>query len=109
MSQHIETFTDGQALICALPSSKGGVYLVRVEPQFNDLVITHECPACRFGSKSCKHIQTAVELYYRWQWWEPQKPVHTVTRKIVLSPDWEQVQLSPSEAEQLRAVLRHAT
>lgn len=103
------TFTDGKALICALPSSKNGVYLVRVEPQFNDLVITHECPACRYSKRPCKHIEMAATLYYRWQWWEPSKPIHTVTRKIVLDASWQQIELPPSTEEQLRSVIRYAT
>ncbi|GIP08178.1 hypothetical protein J1TS5_03480 [Paenibacillus macerans] len=99
-------FTDGKVLICVIPSSRqNGVYLVQAEPQFNDLIITHDCPACHYNSGYCKHVRIAVEAYERWQWWEPKKRVHTVTRKIVLSPDWEQVQLPPSPEEQIQAVV----
>ncbi|MDM5277146.1 hypothetical protein QUF95_07115 [Paenibacillus silvae] len=104
------TFTDGNALICVFPSSRNnGVYLVKSEPHFNDLIITHDCPACHYGQKECKHVQMAAELYRRWQWWEPEKTIHTVTRKIVLAPDWEQIQLPPSPEEMIRAVIDHAS
>lgn len=104
------TFTDGNALICAFPSSRNnGVYLVKAEPHFNELVITHDCPACHYGQKECKHVQMAAELYHRWQWWEPKKTIHTVTRKIVLSPDWEQIQLPPTPEEMIRAVIDNAS
>lgn len=106
----LTTFTDGNALICVFPSSKqNGVYLVKVEPHYNDLIITHDCPACHYGHKQCKHVQMAAEAYERWQWWEPKKQIHTVTRKIVLSAEWKQIQLPPSQEEQLRAVIDHAS
>ncbi|ALP39099.1 hypothetical protein ASL14_19170 [Paenibacillus sp. IHB B 3084] len=85
------------------------MYLVQAEPHFNELVITHDCPACHYGHKQCKHVQIAFEAYERWQWWEPKKQVHTVTQKIILSPDWEQIQLPPSPGEMIRAIVDHAS
>jgi hypothetical protein len=104
------TFTDGKALICSMPStSQNGVYLVRVEPTGNHIVVSHDCPACHFGNKKCKHVQMAVQAYERWQWWEPKKRVQSITRKIVLTADWEQIQLPPSPEEQLQEVIRYVT
>ncbi|MDY7989846.1 hypothetical protein UY286_05010 [Paenibacillus polymyxa] len=103
-------FINESALICVIPSSRqNGVYLVQAEPHFNELVITHDCPACHYGHSQCKHVQMAAEAYERWQWWEPKKRVHTVTRKIVLSPNWEQIQLPPSPEEMIRAIVDHAS
>lgn len=104
------TFTDGKALICSMPStSQNGVYLVRVEPTGNHIVVSHDCPACHFGHKRCKHVELAVEAYERWQWWEPKKRVQSITRKIVLMADWEQITLPPSPEEQLQEVIRYVT
>ncbi|MNN27646.1 hypothetical protein D3C81_1411870 [compost metagenome] len=107
----MKTFTDGTALICVIPSdSSNGVYLVRAEPMGDILLITHECPACSFNKKkSCKHVTIAAELYKRWQWWEPAKEIKTVTKRIVLQPDWEPVILSVTMEEALRAVSVHAS
>ncbi|WP_233184906.1 hypothetical protein [Paenibacillus sonchi] len=105
------TFTDGAALICVIPSdSSNGVYLVRAEPMGDILLISHECPACNFNKKrSCRHVAIASEMYKRWQWWEPAKEIKTVTKRIVLQPDWEPVTLSVTMEEALRAVSVHAS
>lgn len=54
--------------------SNNGVYLVRVEPLKDELIITHECPACIQG-RECRHIPFAEAIYKRWQWWEPDKQI----------------------------------
>lgn len=107
-----ETFAEGNILICVFPSSRSnGVYLVQVKPYQHDLVITHECPACRYKRQQhmCKHVTAALEAYKRWQCQEPYKRVHTVTQKIVLDPAWEQVQLSLSPIERILDVIADAT
>lgn len=103
------TFQNENRLICAFPSSKdNGVYLVEIKPFQKDLVITHDCPACRYN-KPCKHIQAAVAAYRRWQWQEPYKSVHRVTQKIILDPNWKQIELSQSPKERIMEVMRDAT
>lgn len=63
-------FTDGAALICVVPSrTHNGVYLVRCEPVETDLIVSHDCPAIRFG-RACRHIQEAASAYELWHWWE---------------------------------------
>lgn len=108
----IATFAQGNILICVFPSSRSnGVYLVEVKPYQHDLVITHECPACRYNRqyKNCKHVSAALAAYKRWKCQEPYKRVHTVTQKIVLNPAWEQVQLDPSPIERMMDVIAGAT
>lgn len=103
------TFSDEMALICAIPSkSQNGIYLVRVDPAGEELVISHTCPASAFG-KSCLHVAEAVSLYERWQWWEPKKRIRTEVRRIVLQPHWQQIQLPSSPIDIIRLVIRDAS
>lgn len=84
-------FTDGDALICVIPSkSQNGVYLVKVEPNKDNLTVSHSCPAHRFGNE-CSHVQTAVDCYYTWRWWEKPLPIETEHQFVVLDPEWNQV------------------
>jgi hypothetical protein len=102
-------FTDGAALICVVPSrTHNGVYLVRCEPSGGDLIVSHDCPAIRFG-RACRHVHEAASACERWQWWEPKKRIKLVCRRIVLKPEWDQVQLTPSPEELLRAVVMNAS
>jgi len=87
------TFTDGAALICAIPSkSQNGLYLVRVEPVGEKgLKVTHYCPASRFKNR-CSHVEEAVACYREWQWWEPEREeIITVSSTVVLRPEWKQI------------------
>jgi len=102
-------FTDGAALICVVPSrTQNGVYLVRCEPAGRELIVSHDCPASRFG-RTCRHIHEAVAAYERWQWWEPKKRIVPVQKRIALQPEWDQVQLTPSPEDILRAVVQNAS
>jgi len=102
-------FTDGVALICAIPSNtQNGVYLVRAEPQGNKLIVSHDCPAARFGNE-CRHVPVTVAAYERYHWWEPKKRVVIVPKRIVLHPDWQQIELPLSPEELVRAVIGYVT
>lgn len=102
-------FTDGVALICVVPSdSQNGVHLVRCKPSGIELIVCHDCPKARRG-QSCRHVEEAIAAYERWHWWEPKKRIVPVCRRIVLKPEWEQVQLTPSPEDILRAVVQNAS
>ena len=96
------TFTDGVALICAIPSkSQNGLYLVRVEPVGEKgLKVTHYCPASRFKNR-CSHVDEAVECYRQWRWWETdRREITTVSSTVVLKPDWKQIP-TPKQLEEI--------
>lgn len=98
-------FTDGQALIVVIPSnSSNGVYFIRVESVDHELLISHDCPASLFKGR-CRHITSAVEAYERWQWWEPKKEVVLLPQRIILRPEWEQVELPLSPTELIRELI----
>lgn len=85
------TFTDGDSLICVIPSkSQNGVHLVKVTPREDSLIVTHTCPAHRFGNQ-CSHVQEAMDCYRQWRWWQKPLPVYTEHKFVVLDPEWEQV------------------
>lgn len=75
-------------LYLAMPSSKGGVYIVRVKPIKGGVEITHACPA----HKECWHQKLALQAYREWHWWkcEPEKVVYH-REAILLKPYWEQI------------------
>jgi hypothetical protein len=100
------TFTDGVALICAIPSkSQNGLYLVRVEPVGEKgLKVTHYCPASRFKTR-CSHVEEAVECYREWRWWEPKREeIITVSSTVVLRSEWKQV----PTPQQFEKIIEHA-
>lgn len=102
-------FTDGTALIVVVPSqSHNGVYLVRCEPSGMELIVSHDCPAARRG-RMCRHVREAESVYERVHWWEPRKEIVLVPCRIVLRPEWRQVEVPASPEEMLRAVIHNAS
>lgn len=102
-------FTDGKALICAIPSKRSnGVYLVRVEPTEMELIVSHDCPAIKYGGQ-CKHIAIAVTAYELIQWWEPKKKIVIETRRNILQPDWKQVPVPKTLDDKLREWINDAS
>lgn len=98
-------FTDGDALICVIPSkSKNGVYLVKVLPDEDALTVTHSCPAHRFGNE-CSHIQTAVDCYREWRWWKKPLSVRAEHKFVVLDPNWDQVPVPGGATDTILHVL----
>lgn len=89
-------FTDGRAIIVALPSkSGGGMYLVRVSAEANKLIVEHVCPSHRYNS-NCSHIEQAVgywKILNPWENypWMPSREVTSVQKHIVLKPTWKQI------------------
>jgi|GEM_PF-4134408 len=57
-------------------SSSPAVHWVRCQPLGPWLVVTHECPAVRYG-RTCRHVREAVEEYRR---------RHGAVGKIVIRP-----------------------
>lgn len=105
----MKAFTDGKAFIVVVPSrTQNGVYLVRCDPIGMKLIVSHDCPAASHG-KPCWHVQQAVAAYERAFWWEPKKDVHILRSRIILRPEWRQVNIPPSPEEALRAVIRGAS
>ncbi|GGK22681.1 hypothetical protein GCM10010965_14480 [Caldalkalibacillus thermarum] len=103
------TFKDGKALICVIPSkTKSGVYLVRVEPQGENLVVSHLCPAKRFGNQ-CRHVQEAVECYRNWKYWEPERKIAERHQRIILQPHWEQIPVPQSLEDFAKEVMESAS
>lgn len=99
------TFTDGVALICVIPSkSKNGVYLVKVEPNGDELTVIHRCPAHRFHTM-CSHVEKAVACYKQWRWWERPKTVRIESRAVILQPEWEQIPVPGSVQDTVLHVL----
>lgn len=84
-------FTDGIALICVIPSkSQNGVYLVKVTPCENLLIVSHSCPSHRFGNP-CSHTREAVKGFYTWRWWAEPLPIETDHQHVELDPEWDQI------------------
>lgn len=102
-------FTDGAALIVVVPSrTHNGVYLVRVEQRGLKLIVSHDCLTARSGTM-CRHVLEAKAAYERTHWWEPKKEVVLDLRRIVLRPEWKQVNIPASPEEVIRAVICDAS
>jgi hypothetical protein len=89
-------------LYLAMPSSKGGVYIVRVKPIRDGIEIAHACPA----QKECWHQKLALRAYREWCWWQdnPQKVI--LRRKpIILKDHWEQIPVPGTLPPELEEVL----
>ncbi|WP_126429973.1 hypothetical protein [Brevibacillus marinus] len=90
-------FTDGKAIIVAIPSkSGGGTYLVRVYADSTQkLFVEHTCPAHRYQT-TCSHVEQAVgywKMLNPWECypWMPKREVVSVQKHIVLQPNWRQI------------------
>lgn len=94
---------DRDALILAMPSSRGGVYLIRANPlQGGGIEVTHACPA----TSRCWHQNIALETYRKWRWWEPApEKVLYRSRAIVLNPGWDQIPVPGVLAPDLEAII----
>lgn len=93
-------------LYLAMPSSRGGLYLVKVAPAAEGIEITHSCPA----KGQCWHQKAALEAYTKYRWWEPEPEKVTFKNKVVLlDPHWEQIpvpgEIPPELEKYMEAVL----
>ena len=99
------TFRDGKALICVIPSkTRDGVYLVRVEPEGESLLVSHSCPAYRYKNR-CGHVDEAVQCYRNWRYWEPERKVVPRHQHIILQSQWTQIPVPASIEEVAEAAL----
>jgi hypothetical protein len=80
------------SIVISCPSSRGGNYLIGVTQKNGHLIVAHDCPAINVG-KSCWHVKAALDAYCQWQWWQEidSTKYQSVSKKIILSPDWEQI------------------
>lgn len=93
---------DGDALILSMPSSREGVYLVRVQPMQGGLKITHSCPA----TSRCWHQLMAAKMYMMWRWWDPvPEKLYLEKKTIILDPDWEQIPVPGTIPPELEAIV----
>ncbi|WP_046176227.1 hypothetical protein [Domibacillus indicus] len=83
-------FTDGEMLICAMPSErKNGLYLAMVRPERDGLLVTHSVSGSTKQQRTC--IKEAVACYYMWRWWKQRTKVTVKSASIVLQPHWIQI------------------
>ncbi len=92
----IKAFRKGEVLYLAMPSSKGGYYIVAaaLNKKTNTLFIGHDCPAIRHN-KQCWHVKAAVEAFKEWRWWEVDEntKVVSIQKPLVLLPELELIEL----------------
>ncbi|MEM1505617.1 hypothetical protein RG959_19640 [Domibacillus sp. 8LH] len=83
-------FTDGDTLICAIPSErKSGLYFIVVCPEKGRLAVTYSVPGR--AENQALYVKEAVACYHVWHWWDPHTKVIVKTAPITLQPHWVQI------------------
>lgn len=106
----IAAFTDGDTLICAVPSeAKSGLYFVAVRPEREYLSVTYS-DSGRMESQGSP-IKEAIACYQMWRWWENWTKISVKSLPIILQPHWIQIPVPgtvQSIIQQIKEGERHA-